>query len=105
MGDTDYDNFALVCTCQDKRIFFDFLTFHCRSCTILQRKPVRDSSITTKLHDLVNEQIESNASHDFDVVSHEGCNYDDSDSVLNFDVEKVVAHVLGTNTDDYIIDG
>ena len=47
--DTDYDNSALLCTCQDKKFFFDFLTFHRRSCTILQRTPVRDTSITSKV--------------------------------------------------------
>ena len=47
--DTDYDNSALLCTCQDKKFFFDFLTFHRRSCTILERSPVRDSSVTSKV--------------------------------------------------------
>ena len=47
--DTDYDNHALLCTCQDKKFFFDFLTFHRRSCTILQRTPIRDTSVTSKV--------------------------------------------------------
>ena len=37
--DTDYDNYALVCTCQDKKFLFSDFTFHRRSCTILQRTP------------------------------------------------------------------
>jgi len=103
--DTDYNNSALLCTCQDKKFFFDFLTFHRRSCTILQRKPMRDSSITSKFHDMINEQIESNASHDFDVISHESCSYEDPGKGLQVDVEKVVGKIFGTNQDDYIIDG
>ena len=47
--DTDYENSALLCTCQDKKLFFDFLTFHRRSCTILQRSPIRDTSVTSKV--------------------------------------------------------
>lgn len=103
--DTDYENSALLCTCQDKKFFFDFLTFHRRSCTILQRKPMRDTSITSRFHDLVNQQIESNASHDFDVISHEGCSYDEPGKGLQVDVEKVVGKIFGTAEDDYIIDG
>jgi len=45
--DTDYDNYALVCTCQAKEILF--LTFHRRSCTILQREPVPDEEISRKV--------------------------------------------------------
>jgi len=103
--DTDYDNHALLCTCQDKKFFFDFLTFHRRSCTILQRTPIRDTSVTSKYHDLINEQIEDNASHDFDVISHESCSYDDPGKGLQVDVEKVVSSVFGGDQDDYIIDG
>ena len=51
--DTDYDNSALLCTCQDKKFFFDFLTFHRRSCTILERSPVRDSSVTSKVRNIL----------------------------------------------------
>ena len=47
--DTDYENYALVCTCQSKRILFDALTFHRRSCTILQRTPERDTTITDEV--------------------------------------------------------
>jgi len=103
--DTDYENSALLCTCQDKKFLFDFLTFHRRSCTILQRTPIRDTSITSKFHDLINDQIEDNASHDFDVISHEGCNYDNPGKGLQVDVEKVVGSIFGGDQDDYIIDG
>lgn len=103
--DTDYDNSALLCTCQDKKFFFDFLTFHRRSCTILQRSQMRDTSVTSKFHDLINEKIESNASHDFDVISHETCSYNSPGKGLQVDVEKVVGSIFGGNQDDYIIDG
>ena len=47
--DTDYDNYAMICTCQSKKILFDALTFHRRSCTILQRSPERDTTITNEV--------------------------------------------------------
>ena len=48
-----------------------------------------------KFHDLINDQIEDNASHDFDVISHEGCNYDNPGKGLQVDVEKVVGSIFG----------
>ena len=45
---------------------------------------------------MVNQQIESNASHDFDVISHEGCSYDEPGKGLQVDVEKVVGKIFGT---------
>ena len=47
--DTDYDNYALVCTCQSKKFLFEVLTFHRRSCTILQRSSEHDASIARKV--------------------------------------------------------
>ena len=47
--DTDYENYALICTCQSKKILFDALTFHRRSCTILQRTPERDTTIVDEV--------------------------------------------------------
>ena len=47
--DTDYDNYALVCTCQSKKFLFEVLTFHRRSCTILQRSSEKDASISRKV--------------------------------------------------------
>ena len=47
--DTDYENYALICTCQSKKILFDALTFHRRSCTILQRSPERDTTIVDEV--------------------------------------------------------
>ena len=44
---------------------------------------------------MINEQIEDNASHDFDVISHESCSYDDPGKGLQVDVEKVVSSVFG----------
>jgi len=100
--DTDYTNYALVCTCQSKKFIFEILTFHRRSCTILQRSPERDGTISKKLHDLLNEQIPTSdgdelADHDFDVVSHtESCDYDDTGKGLQLDVEKI----LGASQDE-----
>jgi len=92
--DTDYQNYALVCTCQSKRILFDALTFHRRSCTILQRTPERDTSITNEMHEMLNAQVPIDdgelADHDFDVVRHDGCNYKDDGKGLQIDVEKIV---------------
>merc|ERR1712241_520017 len=56
--DTDYENYALICTCQSKKILFDALTFHRRSCTILQRSVQQDNTISKQLHDLLNSQVE-----------------------------------------------
>ena len=47
--DTDYNNYALVCTCQAKKFLFEVLTFHRRSCTILQRSSERDGAISRKV--------------------------------------------------------
>jgi len=95
--DTDYTNYALVCTCQGKKFLFDVLTFHRRSCTILQRSPERDTAISRKLHDLLNEQIPGDddelPDHDFDIVQHTGCDYEDNGKGLQLDVEKI----LGTS--------
>merc|ERR1712048_697121 len=95
--DTDYDNYALICTCQSKKFLFEVLTFHRRSCTILQRSPERDTAISRKLHDLLNEQIPGDddelPDHDFDVVTHTGCDYEDNGKGLQLDVEKI----LGTS--------
>jgi len=99
--DTDYDNYALVCTCQSKKFLFEVLTFHRRSCTILQRSPEHDASIARQMHDLLNEQIPSDdgdelADHDFDIVSQTGCDYDDNGKGLQLDVEKI----LGSGTEE-----
>jgi hypothetical protein len=99
--DTDYDNYALICTCQSKKFLFEVLTFHRRSCTILQRSSELDASISRKMHDLLNEQIPSDdgdelADHDFDNVSQTGCNYEDNGKGLQLDVEKI----LGSGTEE-----
>merc|ERR1719373_309385 len=91
--DTDYNNYALVCTCQAKKFLFEVLTFHRRSCTILQRSSERDGAISRKLHDLLNKQIPADggdlADHDFDIISHTGCDYEDNGKGLQLDVEKI----------------
>lgn len=105
--DTDYENYALVCTCQSKRILFDALTFHRRSCTILQRTPEIDTSITNQMHELLNEQVPNEdgekADHDFDVVTHNFCNYNDDGKGLQIDVEKIIGNAA--DGDESIEDG
>ena len=51
---------------------------------------------------MINEQIEDNASHDFDVISHESCSYDDPGKGLQVDVEKVVSSVFGGDQVNFI---
>ena len=56
--DTDYNNYALVCTCQAKKFLFEVLTFHRRSCTILQRSSERDGAISRKvIFDLLKKEM------------------------------------------------
>ena len=55
----------------------------------------------SQLHDLLNEQIPSSdgeelADHDFDVISHTGCDYAENGKGLQLDVEKI----LGASTDE-----
>ena len=45
--DTDYDSYALLCTCQARDIIL--WTLHRRSCTILQRDPVKDPEISKQV--------------------------------------------------------
>ena len=61
----------------------------------MQRSPERDASISRKLHDLLNAQIPTSdgdelADHDFDTVSHNGCDYEDNGKGLQLDVEKII---------------
>jgi len=84
--DTDYDNHAMVCTCQDMDLFFTFA--HRRSCSILQRSPTEDEEITQRMSALLDGQIDE-ASHDFDRIKQEGCEYN-KEKVLNIDVDKIL---------------
>ena len=43
-----------------------------------------------------NEAIDQQ-SHDFDVISHESCSYDDPGKGLQVDVEQVVGKIFGSN--------
>ena len=45
--DTDYDSYGLLCTCQAKDIIA--WTVHRRSCTILQRDPIRNMEISEQV--------------------------------------------------------
>merc|ERR1712109_439936 len=84
--DTDYDNYGMVCTCQDMDLFFTYA--HRRSCSILQRSPTEDASITERMSQLLDGEIDD-ASHDFDKIKQEGCEYD-KEKVLNIDVDKIL---------------
>ena len=84
--DTDYDNYAMVCTCQDMDLFFTYA--HRRSCSILQRDATESPDITERMSALLDSEIEE-ASHDFDKIKHDGCDYD-KEKVLNIDVDKIL---------------
>merc|ERR1712126_335973 len=84
--DTDYDSYAMICTCQDVDLFLSYV--HRRSCSILQRQAEEDPEITKKMKELIDSQIE-NASHDFDVIKQEGCEHG-KEKVLNIDVDKIL---------------
>merc|ERR1712106_1121274 len=93
--DTDYENHAMVCTCQDVDLFLSYV--HRRSCSILQRNQEEDPEITKKMKDLIDSQIE-NASHDFDKIKQEGCEHG-KEKVFNIDVDKI----LGLKGDSGVI--
>merc|ERR1719244_2123103 len=76
----------MVCTCQDMDLFFTYA--HRRSCSILQRQAEEDVAITERMRKLIDSQIE-NASHDFDKIKQEGCEYN-KERVLNIDVDKIL---------------
>merc|ERR1711902_371740 len=84
--DTDYDTYAMVCTCQDVDLFLSYV--HRRSCSILQRNEEEDPEITRKMKELVDSQVD-NASHDFGKIKQEGCEHG-KDTVLNIDVDKIL---------------
>ena len=94
--DTDYDNYAMVCTCQDMDLFFTYA--HRRSCSILQRDPAEDDSITERMSNMLDGEIEE-ASHDFDKIKQEGCDYN-KEKVLNIDVDKI----LGLKGDSQVLE-
>merc|ERR1712215_141879 len=95
--DTDYDNYAMVCTCQDMDLFFTYA--HRRSCSVLQREAEEDVAITERMRKLIDSQIE-NASHDFDKIKHEGCEYN-KERVLNIDVDKILGLKGDSGVSDY----
>merc|ERR1712098_982111 len=84
--DTDYDSYGMICTCQDIDVFFTFA--HRRSCSILQRSLDEDPNITEKMKKTIDEQIDD-ASHDFDKIKHDGCEYG-KEKALNIDVDKIL---------------
>jgi hypothetical protein len=84
--DTDYANHAIICTCQDMDLFFTYA--HRLSCSIMQRKQEENPTITERMRKLVDSQVE-NASHDFDKIKQDGCDYD-KERVLNIDVDRIL---------------
>merc|ERR1719190_343700 len=71
---------------QDMDLFFTYA--HRRSCSILQRSSTEDTSLTDSMSQLLDGEIED-ASHDFDKIKQEGCEYD-KEKVLNIDVDKIL---------------
>jgi len=85
--DTDYDNYGLICTCQDVNLYL--LYTHRRSCSLLHRNPGADNSPTSaQMKELLDSQVDD-ASHDFDVISHEDCSYD-TDKGLHINVDEIL---------------
>lgn len=85
--DTDYDSYGLICTCQDMDLFLSYA--HRRSCSILQRSKDADPTITQNMRDKVDADV-ADASHDFDVISQDDCEYG-KDKVWSIDVDKILA--------------
>jgi len=111
--DTDYDNYAMLCTCQQTKLIFDILTWHRRSCTILQRAPERNAEYVEKMHQVLNNQVgrndpdEDQPDHDFDIIRHDRCDYEDNGKGLQIDVDKILDSTkdeVGTYTYDYVSD-
>ena len=109
--DTDYDNYAMICTCQvnisfasielilEKQLLIKYYLFykdmdlfftyaHRLSCSIMQRQAEEDPAITKRMRDLVDSQVDD-ASHDFDKIKQAGCEYN-KEKVLNIDVDKIL---------------
>ena len=54
--DTDYDNYGLICTCQDVNLYL--LYTHRRSCSLLHRNPAADNSPTSaQMKELLDSQV------------------------------------------------
>ena len=50
-----------------------------------------------QLHNLLNEQIPTDdgdelPDHDFDIISHNGCDYEDNGKGLQLDVDKIIGN-------------
>ena len=81
---------------QDVNLLFAYA--HRRYCSMLQRTSVEDMDLTKKMAILLDKQI-PDASHDFDSISHEGCDYD-TDKGISINVDKI----LGGGDDDLVSD-
>merc|ERR1711988_1099028 len=83
--DTDYQNSALLCTCQDLNLFIT--KAHRRSCSILQRKALEDTSIIEQMFGILDSQLDD-ASHDFNRIKQEDCDY--GEDGFKIDVDKIL---------------
>jgi len=105
--DTDYNDYALLCTCQSAGLVIT--TLHRRSCTILGREPVRNPDTMRKLKNFLDQRLvdgDAPFSSDFDIIDHRNCDYDstqglnlDLDSVLGGDVGSVIGGAIDTVSD------
>jgi len=91
--DTDYNSYAMVCTCQDVNIVIT--NVHRVSCSILQKDPKEDEAITDKLKNTVPEKY----LHDFDKINHDGCEYE-REKAWQIDVDKILAKATGSGSDE-----
>merc|ERR1712025_429490 len=89
---TDYTSHALVCTCQESSLLL-IASFNRRSCSILQRKPEEDPSVTEELKAFLDADVHEegceDSSHDFEEINHSNCNYEE-DKGITIDVEKIL---------------
>jgi len=88
--DTDYNDYALLCTCQSAGLIIT--TLHRRSCTILGREPIRNPDTMKRLKDFLDERLvtgDQPFSHDFDIIDQRNCDYDSTQG-LNLDLDKVL---------------
>merc|ERR1711970_105345 len=89
--DTDYDSFALVCTCQDVDVYLTYVNR--RSCSILQRTQEEDEQVTEDMKAILDSDVKDEdseeASHDFEKIRHENCNYG-KDKAITIDVDKIL---------------
>merc|ERR1712227_148704 len=88
--DTDYTSAALVCECRDINMFIR--RGHKRSCSILQRSPAEDASITDTLSAVLDNQL-AGASDTLEKIDQDSC---DDDPMFTLDVDQILG-ITGLN--------